>query len=635
MTACPGSTLEADRWALVEEIFNRVSFTCYISRYNCSEEMANRKGFESLISKVFVTLNDNIATLISNKYVGDSLEKLRMLDDSSASWDFSHLIKRLFKEISIEELKDLRKNVTSEVKHLLAMASLTDLIENFITPVFNRDRHNTKTSALSIDIGAAEMEKKKWTALALATRMAYGKSRGFPIAMGTFLAHFSRHHGITFYRDAHFPFFITPMEELDIHLHEVLSELYSNMSNTLMQVSLFDIPSLLGSLKSENYLDNKQFGLPWIMQPAYSTLVNEDCNMEFFGKYDQQWRDYLSSEGVHPCKGDEISSCCHYWGRKLARNFKATMSVMRFAYPQTQSTQDHVQMGDLFKNWTTLQSRFTLLDPKFYKALLPNHVLNMFPSCWEGKRHEMKQGCDLFQPILTADGICHAYNSLKLSDVFKPSPYLKTFTEVYNVTLKEQVSIRNSSMSGLKSRVTFYLDGNQILRPSHYPLGGIQSKKQTSFIVSLDSVFGVFHTKGNYFEVEPGSHVEIKVTPSQTIASPGMRDMDIQKRKCKFADENENMRILKHYTQAGCYFECRLQESLAKCGCTPWNYPQIGPVDEICDLFGNICFQEHMNTAEQLDNCDCPNDCETVSFSFSENSKALRSDVNLHGSLLF
>ena len=36
-----------------------------------------------------------------------------------------------------------------------------------------------------------------------------------------------------------------------------------------------------------------------------------------------------------------------------------------------------------------------------------------------------------------------------------------------------------------------------------------------------------------------------------------------------------------------------------------------------CDVYGNICFEKSMNNVTLEDICDCPNECNSISYSFS------------------
>ena len=73
--------------------------------------------------------------------------------------------------------------------------------------------------------------------------------------------------------------------------------------------------------------------------------------------------------------------------------------------------------------------------------------------------------------------------------------------------------------------------------------------------------------------VDPGHTTRIQVSATKTSSYPELLDVDVDKRGCRFSKENDNMKIMTNYTEAGCRFECLLQLARDECGCSPWNYP--------------------------------------------------------------
>ena len=74
----------------------------------------------------------------------------------------------------------------------------------------------------------------------------------------------------------------------------------------------------------------------------------------------------------------------------------------------------------------------------------------------------------------------------------------------------------------------------------------------------------------------------------EIVSSEDLRSVPVKHRKCRFPEEDEQMEILSEYSEGGCRFECALKQARDKCGgCTPWNYPQTGEINEVifCLLF--------------------------------------------------
>ena len=47
---------------------------------------------------------------------------------------------------------------------------------------------------------------------------------------------------------------------------------------------------------------------------------------------------------------------------------------------------------------------------------------------------------------------------------------------------------------------------------------------------------------------------------------------------------------------------------------------------EICDMFGSVCFNDIMDQVVIGEQCDCPEDCESVSYTKFETSKDLNAE---------
>ena len=67
------------------------------------------------------------------------------------------------------------------------------------------------------------------------------------------------------------------------------------------------------------------------------------------------------------------------------------------------------------------------------------------------------------------------------------------------------------------------------------------------------------------------------------------------------------------YSFEVCEFECFMNQSRNKCGCTPWNYPHPeDTITTICDGVGAFCFESAMKAG--FTDCYCPENCEHVQY---------------------
>ena len=87
--------------------------------------------------------------------------------------------------------------------------------------------------------------------------------------------------------------------------------------------------------------------------------------------------------------------------------------------------------------------------------------------------------------------------------------------------------------------------------------------------------------------------------------------------------------MFKQYNKAGCIFECRLKYALKEANCIPWDFPlplehQEVPICVSNNPYQNVrvpsavdnltVFYDFMVSKESLQDCNCPDDCEGVSY---------------------
>lgn len=100
--------------------------------------------------------------------------------------------------------------------------------------------------------------------------------------------------------------------------------------------------------------------------------------------------------------------------------------------------------------------------------------------------------------------------------------------------------------------------------------------------------------------------------------------LPFESRQCRFENENRDPKsVFKEYTQEGCMFECALRRSTTRCGCIPWDYPQLGSHEDIELCYGSLskCFDTEMNKPViQNENCTCPQSCKGKTVTTQVNS---------------
>ena len=132
----------------------------------------------------------------------------------------------------------------------------------------------------------------------------------------------------------------------------------------------------------------------------------------------------------------------------------------------------------------------------------------------------------------------------------------------------------------------------------------------TSWDVAVSNSRSAFSFRQNKFRIKVGQYiqvlrfykclieplmqfaVQVKVWSSQTIADDNIRSLSLAKRKCMFEDEKLKMynfsKVFKLYSKSACDLHCHIKLVEEKCGCIPWNYPQVRDILNKMDLIKYI-----------------------------------------------
>ena len=124
------------------------------------------------------------------------------------------------------------------------------------------------------------------------------------------------------------------------------------------------------------------------------------------------------------------------------------------------------------------------------------------------------------------------------------------------------------------------------------------------------------------FEIPLGYSTTVYITPEATeIDEDGMK-LTEEKRNCRLEMDHKKIDQFGIYTKEACLLECKINLAYQKCGCFPWNYLIAKREDYyFCDIYGNICFEGIMADESLERYCNCPMNCNRITYSFSYNSE--------------
>ena len=106
-----------------------------------------------------------------------------------------------------------------------------------------------------------------------------------------------------------------------------------------------------------------------------------------------------------------------------------------------------------------------------------------------------------------------------------------------------------------------------------------------------------------------------------------------KRRKCRYRKENHGLKLFRQYSQDACEFECQIEMATTKCGCVPWDYPQLlkEGLLQVCEGWGRYCFKSVLKDSnKKLNNCGhCVPDCTITRYIICYNQYDLEKLIRL------
>ncbi|XP_059097852.1 uncharacterized protein LOC131892113 [Tigriopus californicus] len=323
-----------------------------------------------------------------------------------------------------------------------------------------------------------------------------------------------------------------------------------------------------------------------------------------------------------PCLNDSastnigIAGCCALW-KQIQINKENVLRIMKYAIQPPTFLQP---VDEFFADFNTT------LFPNYRKLKANDDQLKNYRArvlwCQKLQGQMLKptaEDCQHFARGFTNKGMAYTFNNERFWDMYNNSdanailhnimhPELNASQVVYPLT--------NGPLYGLRYLIQPYKVDHIILNKRVLPRK--EDLIPGNFRISIHDPQNVPDLRNDYIELKGGFTYTVLVSPSQLITNEDAKSIEIHRRNCRFHFENANMKILRNYSQTGCFMECQLGLALEKCGCIPWNYPRFGAEESICDHAGTECFSEVMeNITLRSKQCTCPVDCHRTKYSYS------------------
>ena len=203
--------------------------------------------------------------------------------------------------------------------------------------------------------------------------------------------------------------------------------------------------------------------------------------------------------------------CTHRWTDKMGHNLKAIMKVMRFAVRRGKTL---FNLYSLISNRTIFseqleypldqtvdQSAYNYRDKQYdTTSMIPWCALNNGNNVktWHQSIIEEVEPCNLFQPVVTNNGLCHSFNAKPIHSMLSSSYFLESFKEAFNEDLFDDNTLNKGTGIGPKHALHFILTGDSIQRKN------LQSPLDVSIrLTSRNEYIDIESVKKN---VKPGLH---------------------------------------------------------------------------------------------------------------------------------
>ena len=162
--------------------------------------------------------------------------------------------------------------------------------------------------------------------------------------------------------------------------------------------------------------------------------------------------------------------------------------------------------------------------------------------------------CNLFDPVVTESNVCHSFNPIQTLDFLRPSTFTESFEEAYNQDFTQNKTEYKAEGAGDEHALNFYLMNLDFRRST-------ESNKSPPFSVGISNKRDYLDMKSIGQATKPGYHTIRKVQAMEIVPSDDLRDVPINKRKCMFPDENQDLKIFSQYSQSACELECRIEKA--------------------------------------------------------------------------
>jgi hypothetical protein len=245
----------------------------------------------------------------------------------------------------------------------------------------------------------------------------------------------------------------------------------------------------------------------------------------------------------------------------------------------------------------------------------------------------------IFTTFPTDNGMCCTFNVKSADEIFVDSAYSNIIKELQNHD-------KNISTETTELPEFYVTDNEPQTRPGRNMGLRVILDAHSDAIESLsvtqnyEGFTGIITDPGSFilnnlggFEIKPGHINQVALSAIVVDADENLKELQPDTRNCLFADETEQIRLHKNYSQENCFLECALffaQQQLmdmlgSSTACTPWYFPIIDKDHVVCNPWEAQIISVIMQSQVPSNQCDyCRPDCRRSIYSMTISSQPFR-----------
>ena len=194
VTVCPADPMHLDRWAFLEELYNKVKFECIGQHDNCTRTEAVREDFNDVLIKIFDDVEGKVESALRDKTFKDLKDIFYNWYPSSFSLMQSPMPLPLRLEVMLtavckgEVSAKSRETVRSEIKTLIGKKTFSDIYQEYLVPVLGNTASVYQTTYRNIT--GCKDELLAWSKFIITAKTIFDVNHPGKLGFGSFLINF-------------------------------------------------------------------------------------------------------------------------------------------------------------------------------------------------------------------------------------------------------------------------------------------------------------------------------------------------------------------------------------------------------------------------------------------------------------